>query len=39
MSHPELDYPLDQEIADAWKADQEGAIKKAKEWTLQYANN
>jgi ubiquitin-conjugating enzyme E2 N len=39
MSLPNLDDPLDQEIADAWKADQESAIKKAKEWTLQYANN
>jgi len=39
MSLPNLDDPLDQEIADAWKADQETAIKKAKEWTLQYANN
>lgn len=39
MSLPNLDDPLDQEIADAWKADQAGAIKKAKEWTLQYANN
>ena len=39
MSLPNLDDPLDQEIADAWKADQDSAIKKAKEWTLQYANN
>jgi len=38
MSLPNLDDPLDQEIADYWKQDQDGAIKKAKEWTLQYAN-
>ena len=38
MSLPNLDDPLDQEIADYWKSDQEGAIEKAKEWTLQYAN-
>jgi ubiquitin-conjugating enzyme E2 N len=34
MSLPNLDDPLDQEIADHWKANQEDAIKKAKEWTL-----
>ena len=39
MSCPNLDDPLDQEIADFWKADGAGAIKKAKDWTLQYANN
>jgi len=39
MSLPNLDDPLDQEIADHWKANQEDAIKKAKDWTLQYANN
>jgi len=38
MSLPNLDDPLDQIIADHWKADQEGAIAKAKEWTLQHAN-
>ena len=39
MSAPNLDDPLDQEIADFWKSDQDKAIQKAKEWTLQYANN
>jgi ubiquitin-conjugating enzyme E2 N len=38
MSAPNLDDPLDQEIADFWKKDPEAAIKKAKEWTVQYAN-
>jgi len=38
MSLPNLDDPLDQVIADHWKSDQDGAIAKAKEWTLQYAN-
>ena len=39
MSLPNLDDPLDQLIADHWKSDQAGALNKAKEWTLQYANN
>ena len=39
MSLPNLDDPLDQEIADHWKASQDDAIKTAKEWTLKYANN
>merc|ERR1712086_619991 len=39
MSLPNLDDPLDQEIADHWKANQDDAIKTAKEWTLKYANN
>jgi ubiquitin-conjugating enzyme E2 N len=38
MSAPNLDDPLDQEIADFWKKDAEAAIKKAREWTIQYAN-
>ena len=38
MSLPNLDDPLDQEIADFWKQDQEAAIAKAKQWTLEYAN-
>jgi ubiquitin-conjugating enzyme E2 N len=38
MSLPNLDDPLDQEIADYWKQDQEAAIRRAKEWTLQYAS-
>ena len=39
MSAPNLDDPLDQEIADFWRKDPEGAIKKAREWTIQHANN
>lgn len=39
MSAPNLEDPLDEEIADFFRKDPEGAIKKAKEWTIQYANN
>jgi ubiquitin-conjugating enzyme E2 N len=39
MAAPNLDDPLDQNIADHWKQDEDGAIKKAKDWTLTYANN
>jgi ubiquitin-conjugating enzyme E2 N len=39
MAAPNLDDPLDQGIADHWKSDEDGAIKKAKEWTLTHANN
>jgi ubiquitin-conjugating enzyme E2 N len=38
LSAPNLDDPLDQEIANFWKVDPDGAIKKAKEWTASYAN-
>ena len=38
LAAPNLDDPLDQEIANFWKVDPEGAIKKAKEWTMTYAN-
>ena len=38
MSAPNLDDPLDEAIAEHWRSDQDGAIAKAKEWTLQYAN-
>lgn len=38
MSAPNLDDPLDQEIADFWRKDPDAAIKRAKEWTVQYAN-
>ena len=38
MSLPNLDDPLDEAIAEHWRSDQDGAIAKAKEWTLQYAN-
>lgn len=33
MSAPNLDDPLDQEIADFFRKEPEGAINKAKEWT------
>ena len=39
MSAPNEDDPLDEAVADHWKNDPDGAIKKAKEWTQQYANN
>jgi ubiquitin-conjugating enzyme E2 N len=38
LSAPNLDDPLEQEIANFWKVDADGAIKKAREWTVQYAN-
>ena len=38
LSAPNLDDPLDQEIANFWKADADGVTKKAREWTVQYAN-
>ena len=38
MSAPNLDDPLDQEIADFWKMNETQAIKNAKDWTLKYAN-
>ena len=38
LAAPNLDDPLDQEIANFWKADPEGAIKRAQEWTKTYAN-
>lgn len=38
MSAANLDDPLDEEIADFFRKDPEGAIKKAKEWTITYAN-
>ncbi len=34
LSAPNLDDPLDEEIADFWKKDPEAAIKKAREWTF-----
>ena len=34
MSAPNLDDPLDEAIAEHWRADEDAAIKKAKEWTL-----
>merc|ERR1712157_637129 len=39
LSAPNCDDPLDEAIAEHWKTNEEEAIKKAKEWTVQYANN
>ena len=39
MAAPNLEDPLDQNIADHWKRDEDDAIKTAKEWTLEFANN
>ena len=39
LADANLDDPLDQEIANHFLADPEGAKKKAREWTVQYANN
>ena len=38
LSAPNLDDPLDEEIAEFWRRDPEGAMKKAREWTMQYGN-
>ena len=38
MAAPNLDDPLDEAIAEHWRNDADGAIAKAKEWTLLYAN-
>uniref|UniRef100_A0A7S3W7T7 UBC core domain-containing protein n=1 Tax=Strombidinopsis acuminata TaxID=141414 RepID=A0A7S3W7T7_9SPIT len=38
LAAPNLDDPLDEDIANHWKTDENGAITKAKEWTIQYAN-
>ena len=38
MAAPNLDDPLEQNIANHWKSDINGALKTAKDWTLQYAN-
>ena len=37
MAAPNLDDPLEQEIANFWKENQEGALARAREWTMQYA--
>ncbi len=37
MSAPNLEDPLDEEIAAHWRADPENAKKVAREWTLKYA--
>jgi ubiquitin-conjugating enzyme E2 N len=37
LSAPNLDDPLDEEVAAHWRSDIEGAKKVAREWTLKYA--
>lgn len=39
LSLPNLDDPLNHEVANYWKKDPDEAIKEAKQWTLQYASN
>mmetsp|Transcript_80812 Transcript_80812/g.111903 ORF Transcript_80812/g.111903 Transcript_80812/m.111903 type:complete len:96 (-) Transcript_80812:161-448(-) len=34
LAAPNLDDPLDEDIANHWKSDANGAITKAKEWTI-----
>ena len=38
LSAPNLDDPLDEEIASHWKANPEDAKKVAREWTAKYAS-
>jgi ubiquitin-conjugating enzyme E2 N len=38
LSAPNVDDPLDEQVAAHWKEDEAGAIQKAREWTAQYAN-
>ena len=37
MSAPNPDDPLNNEAADHWKADERGALQKAKDWNMQHA--
>ena len=37
LSAPNLDDPLDEEIAAAWRADETAAKKTARDWTVKYA--
>lgn len=38
ISNPNLDDPLDEEVAKVWRNDHHKALEIAKEWTLKYAN-
>ena len=38
LAAPNLDDPLDEEIAEHWKTNEDSAINKAREWTATYAN-
>ncbi|KAH9601644.1 Ubiquitin-conjugating enzyme E2 [Trypanosoma melophagium] len=39
MASPNPDDPLDNEVADAWKRDEAGAMRTAREWTRKYATS
>lgn len=39
LSAPNLDDPLDEDIADHWKKDEKAALQTAREWTQKFANN
>ena len=38
LAAPNLDDPLDEEIAEHWKNNENSAINKAREWNVTYAN-
>ena len=37
MGEPNVDDPLDEQVAHHWRTDKEGALKEAKQWTTAYA--
>ncbi len=37
LTSPNLDDPLDQEIANHWMRDESGALQTAKDWTVKYS--
>ena len=39
LSAPNVEDPLDEQVADHWKNDENGAIQRAREWTQQYASD
>ena len=39
LSAPNVDDPLDEEVAANWRDNEDAAIKKAREWTIMYANS
>ena len=39
LSSPNLDDPLDESVADAFRTDEAAAKEKAREWTTMYANS
>ena len=38
LSSPNPDDPLDESVAQHWVSDEPGALAKAREWTMAYAN-